>query len=124
MTNEELAAHWNVSLEEAQSISAYMNKMYSMLVGKSKKDGLFYGLIYRMDEKHGPMLALSSTQGFDTPKEAAIFMNEICDKMEMTKMRSELMNVPIDAYKALKKIDLNAFVAKNKNINKKYVERV
>ncbi len=125
MTNEELAAHWKVSLEEAQSISDYMNKTFSMHVGKSKQDGLFYGLIYRIDERHGPMLTMSSKQGFDTPKEAADFMNETCDKMEIPAMRAKLMNVPVDAYKALKKIDTSAFETKSRslNINKRSAER-
>lgn len=125
MTNEELAAHWKVSLDEVQSISDYMNKIYSMHVGKNKKDGLFYGLIYRMDEKHGPMLSLSSQQGFNTPAEAASFLNDVCDRIQMPEVRAGLMNVPTDAYKALKKIDINAFSAKNQNINvyEKYAGR-
>ena len=117
MTDEELAKHWNVSLAEVKSISDFMNKTYSLQVGKSKKDGLFYGLIYRMDKKHGPMLAISSKEGFKTPKAAAEFLNGVCDIMEMTQMRAELMNVPADAYKTLKKIDISIFTQKDKNPN-------
>ena len=63
MTEEELAKHWNVSLDEVKSISDFMNKNYCIYVGQNKKDELFYGLMYRMDEKHGPMLVVSAKNG-------------------------------------------------------------
>lgn len=117
MTNEELAQHWNVPLSEVESISDFMNNTFSLHVGKSKKDGLFYGLMYRMDEKHGPMLAVSSKQGYKTPKEAAQFLNDACDTMQMPDMRAELMGVPADAYKTLKKIDMNIYAPKTQNLS-------
>ena len=119
MTNEELAAHWNVSLEEVQSISDFMNKNYSLHVGKSRKDGLFYGLMYRMDEKHGPMLAVSTKQGYKTPKEAAEFFNAACDMMQMPDMRAELMGVPADAYKTLEKIDVSQYASPTQSLSNK-----
>ena len=115
MTNEELAKHWNVPLSEVESIADYMNKNYYLCVGKSKTDGLFYGLMYRVDERHGPMLALSSTQGYQTPKAAADFFNAICDKIEFPNLKAELMGVPVDAYKALKKIDTKDWETKENN---------
>lgn len=117
MTNEELAKHWNVSLEEVKSISEFMNNNYVLKVGRKKDDGLYYGLVYRIDPKHGPMLSLSSNKGFETPKKAAVFLNKTCDKIEMPKIRANLMGVPADAYKALKKIDLSIYASKTKNLN-------
>ncbi len=114
MTNEELAEHWNVPLSEVQSISEYMNNLFTLHVGKNKKDGLFYGLMYRNDERHGPMLAVSSKQGYKTPKEAAVFLNDACDTMQMPDMRAELMGVPVDAYKVLKKIDTSIYNSQTK----------
>lgn len=105
MTNEELAKLWNVSLSEVESIADYMNKNFYLCVGKSKSDGLYYGLMYRVDEKHGPMLALSSNQGYRTPKMAADVFNKVFDRIELPNVKAELMGVPVDAYKALKKID-------------------
>lgn len=117
MTDEELAKHWNVSLEEVKSISDFMNNNFVLHVGKKKDNGLYYGLVFREDPKHGPMLAMSSNQGFETPREAAVFLNEVCDRIEMPKLRAKLMDVPTDAYKALKKIDLSAYAPKTKNLN-------
>ena len=117
MTDEELAKHWNVALEEVKSISEFMNKNYVLTVGKKKDDGLFYGLVFREDPKHGPMLAMSSNQGFETPREAAVFLNNVCDKIEMPETRAKLLGVPEDAYKALKKIDLSIYEPETKNLN-------
>ena len=121
MTNEELAQHWNVPLSEVQSISDYMNNLYTLHVGKNRKDGLFYGLMYRNDEKHGPMLAVSSKQGYKTPREAAEFLNEACDTMEMPEMRAELMDVPVDAYKTLKKIDVSQYASQTQSLGTKTI---
>ena len=93
-----------------------MNNTYVLQVGKSKKDGLFYGLIYRMDQKHGPMLAMSSKQGYKIAKEAAQFINDACDTMKMPEMRAKLMDVPADAYKTLKKFDMSIFSQKTNNL--------
>lgn len=117
MTNEELAQHWNVSLSEVQNISDFMNKNYYLCVGKNKNDGLFYGLMYKIDEKHGPMLSVSSKQGYKTAKEAAVMFNEAFDNIEMSEMRAELMGVPVDAYKALKKIDTSSLSTNENNYN-------
>jgi len=117
MTNEELAKLWNVSLDEVKRISDYMNKNYYLCVGKSRKDGLFYGLMYRMDEKHGPMLALSLSQGYETPQKAADVFNKVFDKIEMPELRAKLMGVPVDAYKTLKKIEIAPATTQNKNYN-------
>ena len=114
MTEEELAKHWNVSLDEVKSISDFMNKNYCIYVGQNKKDKLFYGLMYRMDEKHGPMLAVSAKNGCKTAKEAAVFFNNACDTMEMPKLKAELMGVPADAYKTLKKIDTSTMMTEEK----------
>lgn len=121
MTNEELAQHWNVPLSEVQSIADYMNNLYTLHVGKSRKDGLFYGLMYRNDEKHGPMLAVSSKQGYKTPREAAEFLNDACDTMQMPDMRAELMGVPADAYKTLKKIDVSQYETPTQSLGNKMV---
>ena len=124
MTDEELAKHWNTSLSEVKSIADYMNKNYYLCVGKSRKDGLFYGLMYRMDERHGPMLAVSTQQGFKTAKEAAIKFNKACDVMEMPEMRAKMMNVPADAYKALEKIDISVYTSKEKTFNSRKTREV
>jgi hypothetical protein len=117
MTDEELAKHWNVSLNEAKSISDFMNKNYYLCVGKSKKDNLFYGLMYRVDKKHGPMLVVSSKQGYKTSKEAAITFNKVFDTLEMPEMKAKLIGVPVDAYKALKKIDTSTMTSHEKSHN-------
>jgi len=117
MTNEELAKHWKVPLSEVEDISDYMNKNYVLCVGKKKTDGLFYGLMYRIDEKHGPMLAVSTTQGYKTPKEAADTFNKACDTMEMPEMKAKLLGVPADAYKVLKRIDTTPYTANEKTLN-------
>ena len=114
MTNEELAAHWNVPLSEVESISDFMNKNYYTCVGKNKNDGLFYGLMFRIDERHGPMLSLSTSKGFETPKEAGDFFNKACDTIEMPNLRAELLGVPVDAYKAIKKIDTSVYATQEK----------
>ena len=117
MTDQELAQHWNVSLSEVKDIADFMNKNFQICVGKNKKDGLFYGLMYRIDEKHGPMLTLSSKQGYKTSYEAAKFFNEVFDRIEMPEMKAKIMGVPADAYKALKKIDTDINTPKKNNYN-------
>ena len=37
MTDEELAKHWNVSLEKVKSISDFMNSNYALQIGKKKE---------------------------------------------------------------------------------------
>ena len=109
MTNEELAEHWGVSLAEAKDISDYMNKNYYLCVGQNKEDKLYYGLMFRVDEKHGPMLAVSSKQGYNTAKKAADTLNDLFDTVQMPETKAKLLGVPVDAYKALKKIDTSIF---------------
>ena len=104
MTNEELARHWNVSLSEVESISKFMNETYYLCVGQSKTDKLFYGLMYEIDNKQRCRLAISTKQGFETSQEAEKFMNKCADAMQMPEGRAKLMGVPVDAYKALRKI--------------------
>lgn len=117
MTDEELAKHWNVSLKEVKSIFDYMNKNYYLCVGKDRKSGLYYGLIYRNDAKHGPMLAVSSKQGFRTSQDAADFINGACDTMQMPEERAKMMDVPADAYKALKRIKTYSQKLNSRNPN-------
>lgn len=117
MTNEELAEHWGVSLAEAKDISDYMNKNYYLCIGQNKEDKLYYGLMYRVDEKHGPMLAVSSKQGYDTAKEAADILNDVFDTIQMPETKAKLLGVPVDAYKALKKIDTSVLTEKEKTLN-------
>ena len=105
MTDEELAKHWNVSLEEVKSISDYMNKTYYLTVGKSKSNGLYYGCLFKIEDERS-RLVVSSNQGFATADEAAEFMSTKFDNLELPTMKAELMGVPVDAYKTLKKIEL------------------
>ena len=104
MTINELAEHWKVSLSEAESISKFMNETYYLCVGQNKNDKLFYGLMYEIDNKQRCRLAISTKQGFNTSKEAEDFMNKCADAMQMPDGRAKLMGVPVDAYKALRKI--------------------
>ena len=110
MTNEELAKHWGVSLEEVRRISDFMNSHYFLSVAKHKTTGLFHGVMYEMREDDGerlPSLVLSSEKGFKTKGEAAQYWNDCCDTWKMPKTRAEiLLRVPVDAFKALQKIDL------------------
>jgi hypothetical protein len=102
-----------------------MNKNYYLCVGQHKKDKLYYGLMFRVDEKHGPILAVSSKQGYNTPKEAADRLNEVFDTVQLPEMRAKLMGVPVDAYKALKKIDTSQYITQTNSFipNTKYKER-
>ena len=123
MTHEELAKHWNISLEEVKNISDFMNKNYFLCVGKNKKSGLYHGLIYKVNEKHGPMLALSSKQGFINALEASDFINNACDIIEMPDERAKLMQVPADAYKTLEKIKNTKVYSKALDLNKERSSR-
>ena len=108
MTNEELAKHWNTSLQEVKRISDIMNEAFYCGVSQSKTDHLFYGVMFRWhispSGNRTPMLAASSKKGFPTEKEAVQNWNNLLDQVELPKLKAELMEVPRDAYKALKKI--------------------
>ncbi len=45
MTNEELAKHWGVSLQEVKNISDFMNTHYYITVGCHKKTKLWHGFV-------------------------------------------------------------------------------
>ena len=114
MTNEELAKRWNVSLQEVESISKFMNDTYYLCVGQNKTDKLFYGLMFEIDTKQRHRLVISTKQGFNTSKEAENFMNNSVDAMQMPEGRASLMGVPADAYKTLRKLGQEAPETPNK----------
>ena len=111
MTNEELAKHWSVSLEEARRISDFMNTNFYSVLARHKKTGLFYPLMYKMHEAPDgeitPHLFLSSKKGFEKAQDAVQFWNEMLNN-HTYKYAEALWGVPADAFKALKKLELPA----------------
>ena len=116
MNNKELAKHWNCSASEVKSIAKFMNERFYLWIGE--KDGLFYGYMNeKITYEDGSAVvrpAISINKGFKTPAEAAKALNKICDSLQMPKLRAELMEVPVDAYKTLKKIALPRAIATHK----------
>lgn len=111
MTYEELAKHWNCDLAEVKSISDYMNKYYRLLVAQHKETGLYHGVICENRYKEDyiiPEVRVSTNQGFETPKQAAELINSYMDRLKLPEVRAKLMQVPVDAWKALKKIDVSS----------------
>ena len=109
MTNEELAKHWGVSLQEVERISGIVNTHYHSAVGQHKKTKLFHPVLFKMHEAPSGAisfhLAVSCNKGFETEKEAARFWDELLDKMTIPDV-DNVWNIPADAFKALKKMEV------------------
>ena len=105
---KELAKHWGVSLQEVKRIANIMNENFYCGIAQRKTDHLFYGVMFRWHESPSgnktPFLTLSSKQGYQTKAEAIRNWNDLLDKAELSKLCCEIMDVPKDAFKALKKI--------------------
>jgi len=113
MTNEELAKHWDVSLEEVRRISDYMNHNYYFALAQHKETHLWHGVMYRFHTSPSgnrtPHLWTSSTKGFKTTREAVENWNKLTDDM-VCGLNPALEGVPVDAYKAIKKLEMPAIV--------------
>jgi len=108
MTNEELAKHWGVSLQEVKRIADIMNANFYCGIAQNKEDKLFYGVMFRWHESPSgnktPLLSSSSKKGVQTRVEAIRNWNSLLDQIQLPKLRAEMLGVPQDAYKALIKI--------------------
>lgn len=115
MTNEELAKHWGVSLEEVKSISDFMNAHYYLTVGRHKETKLWHGLMFEIGDKEGALpREVLRTKGFKSELETIQYWNKTVDDLKMPKIRAEMiLNVPQDAYKTLTKIPECIWVAHN-----------
>ena len=113
MTNEELAKHWNVSLEEVKRISDFMNKNFYFCLAQKKETKLWHGRMYRMhispSGNRTPHLWCESKQGFKTPREAAQNWNKLSD-MIISESNPVELDVPKDAYKAIRKLELPSVI--------------
>ena len=121
MTIEELAKHWNVSLDEAKSISDFMNRTFYMTVGQKHDDKTFYGVIFERfkDGAVRPAFTLSAdpNQGFKTEKEVIDALNKVLERIKIPEFRAKnIMGVPQDAFIALKRLGQTSIVATQKNI--------
>ncbi len=120
MTNEELAKHWNVSLDEAKNISDFMNKTFYMTTGQKAGDRTFYGCIYEKfrDGSIRPVFTLSanSNSGFETEKEAIESLNKVPERIKIPDARARLMGVPQDAFIALKRIEQQSTVGQKAKV--------
>ena len=108
MTNEELAKHWGVSLDEVKRISNIMNANFYCGIAQRRSDKLFYGVMYTLHETPSgsktPLLLVSSKIGSQTETEAIQNWNKLLDRMALPKLRAKILGVPQDAYKTLIKI--------------------
>ena len=108
MTIKELAKHWHVSLKEAKSISDFMNKTFYMCIGQKKGDPTYYGVIYENFRDGAIRIALtlskSEKKGFDTCEEAIAALNRVPERIRIPDLRAKLMDVPRDAFIALKRV--------------------
>ena len=113
MTNEELAKHWNVSIDEVNRISNLINERYYLCLGQKKSDQLWYGLLYekvpearpvREIPEQIPRLVASSVKGYKTENDAVDAINGCMDIIQIPEKRARLMGVPQDAFKSLKKL--------------------
>ena len=113
MTNEELAKHWGVSLQEVKRISDYMNQNYYFALAQHKETHLWHGVMYKMHTSPSgnrtPHLWVSSTKGFRTEREAVDDWNKRTDTM-ICKANPALENVPVDAFKAIQKLEMPAVI--------------
>jgi len=108
MTIKELAKHWNVSFKKAKSISDFMNETFYMCIGQKKGDPTYYGVIYENFRDGATRIAFtlskSEKKGFDTCEEAIAALNRVPERIRIPDLRAKLMDVPTDAYIALKKV--------------------
>ena len=118
MTNEELAKHWGVSLKEVNRISDYMNNNYYFALAQHKETKLWHGVMYKMHTSprgsRMPHLWTSSAKGFKTKREAVNNWNALADTM-VCKSNPVLEDVPVDAFKAIKKLEMPAVVSRKQH---------
>ena len=113
MTDEKLAQHWNISLAEVKRISDYMNANYYFAVVQNKETKLWHGVMYKMHTSPSgnrtPHLWTSSAKGSKTVREAVKNWNQMADNM-ICKNNPIFENVPADAFKAIKKLEMPAVI--------------
>ena len=118
MTNEELAKHWGVSLAEVKRISDYMNANYYFAIAQNRETKLWHGVMYKMHESPSgcrtPHLWVSSKKGFKTEREAVEDWNKLTDII-FCKANPILEGVPVDAVKAIQKLEMPAVVPHKKH---------
>ena len=118
MTDEELAKHWGVSLKEVKRISDYMNDNFYFALAQHKKTHLWHGVMYRMhvspSGNRTPHLWTSAKEGQKTKREAIEYWNKLADTM-ICKANPILEDVPVDAFKAIKKLELPSVVPHKKH---------
>ena len=126
MTNEELAKHWGVSLVEVKRVSDYMNHTYHFALAQHKETKLWHGVMYKMHTSPSgcrtPHLWVSSQKGFRTQREAAEDWNKRTDTM-ICKSNPILEDVPVDAYKAIQKLEVAPSIPHKTHANRIFPAR-
>ena len=95
------------------NISDYMNHRYYFALAQHKETHLWHGVMYKFHESPSgcrtPHLWTSSTKGFKTEREAVEDWNKLTDTM-VCGLNPVLEGVPVDAYKAIQKLEMPATV--------------
>ena len=106
MTNEELAKHWNISQEEVNRISKFINTNYKLDVVPVTDDSLemWQGILYAYDPQNKYIL-MESKEKYASHDQAVLHWTRQIQNMEITPGQAKLMDVPVDAFRTIKPVN-------------------
>ena len=105
MTNEELAQHWNISLEEVKNISNIINYLYSVELIPEHEASDIWKVVLRANDGRRNYILMEEGRSFSDKKQAIICGTKWAQNIKMTPGQAKLMGVPEDAYLTLRPID-------------------
>ncbi len=99
-SNEELCKELNITPKKLAEAKKIINQSYALAV--TQKEGLYYASIMRRHDTPSGcerwLDLLSCNEGFDTPQEAADFLNETKDKIEFKDFFAKMNGIPKRAF--------------------------
>jgi len=123
MTPEQLAQHWQVSVQEAENISRFINQWYKLGVVPvfEKGETRWQGVLYAYDPRNKYIL-MKSDKKFVNQDRAVLYWTNYMHRYQISQGQAQQMRsgqgVPTDVYLALKPIEgYERIVQKTRSLN-------
>lgn len=110
MTPEQLAQHWQVSVQEAENIAHFINQWYELGVVPvfEKGETWWQGVLYAFDPRNRYIL-MESDKKFVNRDKAVLYWTNYMHRYQILEGQAQQMRsgqgVPTDAYLALKPVE-------------------
>ena len=121
MTPEQLAEHWQVSVQEAEDISRFINRWYELDVVPVVERGktMWQGRLYAYDPRNKYTL-MESPEKYFSREEAVLKWTDYIHRYRLSSGQAQQMcshqGVPTDAYLALKPVAGYDRIAREKHL--------